>query len=201
MTKETNADCVAQATATALLGKFPRSHISVVGGLRCYVCYVQGMLDLRGRKLPPTVEIIIAWKLCLCILVFFSCYVGYVKLNCGLLGSIVFISMPCDTIHCKNVEQRRTHHPHTLLYVAIQVSFVFTSSALSCPIAAAADRMSNCSVSHCTLAKQQHCTISIWILTLAAVSCKKLGHRDCLDRWTIQVHLKTLCHHTAQRTV
>ena len=81
-------DCwLHQARMSALLGSCPKSHSSFLSGLRCYVGFAIKFDCMKGRELPPTVEILLAWSESFRCKATFSNYCGHVRLACDLLGA------------------------------------------------------------------------------------------------------------------
>lgn len=75
----------AQARVDALLGSCPRSHKSMLSGLRCYMNFAETCLGKAGRALPPTVDDILAWSRLFRCDGTFTNYLGYLRLGCELL--------------------------------------------------------------------------------------------------------------------
>ena len=78
---------VVQARASALAGSCPRSHPSVLSGLRCYVAFAQTVMHLSGHEFPPTVDTLLAWSALFRCSRTFGNYLNYVRLGCELIGS------------------------------------------------------------------------------------------------------------------
>ena len=73
------------ARNSALAGSCPKSHKSVISGLRCYQRYAQQVLGrTEYDDLPPTVDELLAWSTLFRCKKTFANYLNYVRLGCEL---------------------------------------------------------------------------------------------------------------------
>ena len=73
------------ARVDALLGSCPRSHNSMMSGVRCWSAFAQRVLDRTGREFPPTANDLVAWSRLFRCHGTFGNYLGHVRLGCQVL--------------------------------------------------------------------------------------------------------------------
>ena len=79
-------DWVERARIAAIVGSCPKSHPSVISGLRFWAFFAIRVLNLRGDLLPPSLEGLLAWSRLFRSKGTFCNYVSYVKLGCEILN-------------------------------------------------------------------------------------------------------------------
>ena len=77
---------IERARVAAIVGSCPKSHPSVISGLRFWAYFSIRVLHLRGDLLPPTLEGLLAWSRLFRNKGTFCNYVSYVKLGCEIRG-------------------------------------------------------------------------------------------------------------------
>ena len=77
---------IENARVAAIVGSCPKSHPSVISGLRFWAFFAIRVLHKRGDLLPPTLEGLLAWSRLFRNKGTFCNYVSYVKLGCEIRG-------------------------------------------------------------------------------------------------------------------
>ena len=75
---------VERARVAAIVGSCPKSHPSVISGLRFWSFFAIRVLNQRGDLLPPSLEGLLAWSRLFRNKRTFSNYLSYVKLGCEI---------------------------------------------------------------------------------------------------------------------
>ena len=73
------------ARVRAILGSCPKSHASVMSGLRCWFAFASKVLHRSGSELPPTVDGLVQWSLMFRCSRTFQNYLNYVNLGCEIM--------------------------------------------------------------------------------------------------------------------
>ena len=111
-----------KARAAAIVGSCPKSHPSVLSGLRCYEIFARTVLHLEKREFPPTLDSLLAWSALFRHPKTFGNYLNYVRLGCELLGccTLVFDSKALGRAK-KAIEKRRQFVPRKKMFLRLHM--------------------------------------------------------------------------------
>jgi len=106
------------ARVAAILGSIPRSKASFVSGLRSYTTFARMFGCMRGRELPPTVKVLLAWSELFQSAGTFGNYIGHVRLGCQLLEvSCEALTDPLVGRAKASIAKRRAFTPRKPLFL------------------------------------------------------------------------------------
>jgi hypothetical protein len=111
-----------RARVAAIVGSCPKSHASVISGLRFWAFFAIRVLNLRGNLLPPTLEGLLAWSRLFRNKGTFCNYVSYVKLGCEVLGLSVDVFAHPSLARAKEaIKKRRLVMPRQQTWIGHDV--------------------------------------------------------------------------------
>ena len=118
------SDCkqwISDARVQAVLGSCPRSHKSIVSGLRCWYGFAHSVLKQRSSDaLPPSVDGLLAWSSLFRCGATYGNYVNYVRIGCDLVqASAVATRDPCVKRAQIAVDKRRQFNRRERLFIQL----------------------------------------------------------------------------------
>ena len=113
---------VERARVAAIVGSCPRSHPSVISGLRFWAFFAIKVLNQRGDLLPPSLEGLLAWSRLFRNKGTFTNYLSYVKLGCEILNLPVAVFVHPSLNRAKEaIMKRRLVAPRMQTWIGHQL--------------------------------------------------------------------------------
>jgi len=100
-TEKDRASWIANAKLQAILGSCPKSHASVLSGIRCYIAFAEKVLKIEGEVFPPSREGLLAWSISFRCHGTFCNYLSYVQTACELLD------VPTEVFSCRALKRAK----------------------------------------------------------------------------------------------
>ena len=111
-----------RARVAAIVGSCPRSHASVISGLRFWAFFAIRVLHHRGNLLPPTWDGLLAWSRLFRNKGTFCNYVSYVKLGYEIQGlSVDVFAHPSLALAKETIKKRRLVMPRQQTWIGRDV--------------------------------------------------------------------------------
>ena len=113
---------IERARNVATVGSGPKSHPSIISGLRFWVFFAIRVLNLRADLLPPSLEGLLAWSRLVRNKGTFCRCVSYIKLRCGILNlSVMVFAHPSLARAKEAIAKRRLVAPRQQTWIGHDV--------------------------------------------------------------------------------
>lgn len=131
---EERTEWLEKARTQAIAGSCPKSHASVLSGMRFYSWFAMNMLQLRGDLLPPSIDSLLQYSRLFKHDRTFSNYLSALKLACELQGKSVDVFQHPSIRRAKqSIKKRKLNPPKEHTWIDLQLLELLLSLVITRP--------------------------------------------------------------------